>query len=139
MYRSQHHNVFFQNFYSVFFISSYNAMPLEITCTKLMVKKAIIYSWNIFLLKTLLEARNIFKTFQYLPEKSNYLKIFDSFIEPSTQHHLSPTPNFVLIGIHSIQGWTVATMHSATRKRSTKRLKHTGNLFRKNLPLKDVC
>ena len=59
-------------------------MPLEITCTKLMVKKAIIYSWNIFLLKTLLEARNIFKTFQYLPEKSNYLKIFDSFIEPST-------------------------------------------------------
>ena len=26
-----------------------------------------------------------------------------------------------------------------TRKRSTKRLKHTENLFRKNLQLKDVC
>ena len=25
------------------------------------------------------------------------------------------------------------------KKRSTKRLKHTGNLFRKNLQLKDVC
>ena len=26
-----------------------------------------------------------------------------------------------------------------TRKRHTKRLRHTGNLFRKNLQLKDVC
>ena len=34
---------------------------------------------------------------------------------------------FFLIRIHSMQGWAV------TRKRSTKRLKHTGNLFRKNL------
>ena len=29
--------------------------------------------------------------------------------------------------------------HGVTGKRSTKRLKHTGNLFRKNLLLKDVC
>ena len=28
------------------------------------------------------------------------------------------------------------TRHGLTRKRSTKRLKHTGNLFRKNLQLK---
>ena len=34
--------------------------------------------------------------------------------------------NFFKIGIHSMQDWTV------TRKKSTKRLRHTGNLFRKN-------
>ena len=42
-------------------------------------------------------------------------------------------------GVHSMQGWTGATKHRVTRKRSTKRLKHTGNLFRKNLPLIGVC
>ena len=31
------------------------------------------------------------------------------------------------------------TRHGVTRKRKTKRLSHTGNLFRKNLQLKDVC
>ena len=46
---------------------------------------------------------------------------------------------FFLIGIHPIQGWTVIMRHGVTTKRSTKRLKHTGNLFRKNLQLKDVC
>ena len=29
--------------------------------------------------------------------------------------------------------------HGVTRKRNTKRLRPTGNLFRKNLQLKDVC
>ena len=29
--------------------------------------------------------------------------------------------------------------HGDTRKRNTKRLKHTGNQFRKNLQLKDIC
>ena len=29
--------------------------------------------------------------------------------------------------------------HGVTGKRSTKRLKQTGNLFRKNLQLKDIC
>ena len=46
---------------------------------------------------------------------------------------------FFLIGIHSIQSWTATTRHGVTRKRNTKRLRHTGNLFRKNLQLKDVC
>ena len=45
---------------------------------------------------------------------------------------------FCLIRIHSMQGWTVTLRHGVTRKRSTKRLRHTGNLFRKNLQLKDV-
>ena len=46
---------------------------------------------------------------------------------------------FFLIGIHSTQGWTATTRHGVTRKRSTKRLKHTGNLLRKTLQLIGVC
>ena len=38
-----------------------------------------------------------------------------------------------------MQGLTATMRHGVTKKRSTKRLKHTGNLFRKNLQLKDVC
>ena len=38
-----------------------------------------------------------------------------------------------------MQGLTATTRHGVTRKRSTKRLERTGNLFRKNLQLKDVC
>ena len=45
---------------------------------------------------------------------------------------------FFLIGIHSMQGWTATTRHRVTRKTSTKRLEHIGNLFRRNLQLKDV-
>ena len=43
------------------------------------------------------------------------------------------------IGIHSMQGSTATKRHGVTRKRSTKRLQHTENLFRKNLQVKDVC
>ena len=35
-----------------------------------------------------------------------------------------------------MQGWTATTEHGVTRKRSTKRLQYTENLFRKNLQLK---
>ena len=38
-----------------------------------------------------------------------------------------------------MEGWTATTGHGVTRKRSTKRLKHTGNLFTKNLQLIGVC
>ena len=44
-----------------------------------------------------------------------------------------------LIGIHSMQGLTATTMHVVTRKRDTKRLNNTGNLFRKKLQIKGVC
>ena len=44
---------------------------------------------------------------------------------------------FFLIGIHSMQDWTATAKHGVTTKRSTKRLKHTGNLFRKNLVVKE--
>ena len=37
-----------------------------------------------------------------------------------------------------MQDWTATTRHGVTRKISIKRLEHTGNLFRKNLQLKDV-
>ena len=46
---------------------------------------------------------------------------------------------YFLIGIHSMQGWKATIRHGVIRKRNTKRLQHTGNLFRKNLQLKDVC
>ena len=46
---------------------------------------------------------------------------------------------FFLIGIHSMQGWTATKRNGVTSKRSTKRLKPTGNLFRKNLQLIGFC
>ena len=44
-----------------------------------------------------------------------------------------------LIGIHFMQDSTATTRHGVTRKRNTKRLKHTGNLVRKNLQLIGLC
>ena len=46
---------------------------------------------------------------------------------------------FFLIGIHSMQGLRANTGHGVSRKGNSKRLRHTGNLFRKNLQLKDAC
>ena len=46
--------------------------------------------------------------------------------------------NFFLIGIHYMQGWTVTAKNGITRKRSTKRLKQTGKLFREILKKKGV-
>ena len=43
-----------------------------------------------------------------------------------------------LIGIHSMQGWTATTWHGVIRKKKTKILTQTGNLFKKNVQLKDV-
>ena len=45
---------------------------------------------------------------------------------------------FFLIGIFFIQDWTATKRQKVTRKRSTKRLKHTENLFKKNLHLTGV-
>ena len=38
-----------------------------------------------------------------------------------------------------MKGRGATTRHGVARKRSTQRLKNTGNLSRKNLQLKDVC
>ena len=45
---------------------------------------------------------------------------------------------YFLSGIHFMQSSIVTTRDGVTRKKSTKRLKRTGNLFRKNLQLNDV-
>ena len=53
-------------------------------------------------------------------------------------HKNGTTFYIFLTGIHSMQCWTATTRNGVTRKRSTKRLNHTGNLFRKNVQLKYV-
>ena len=71
-----------------------------------------------------------------------YWKI-QKFLMEFIQILMFPLPTFLIefffIGIHSIQGWTATTRHGVTSKRSTIRLQLTGNLFRKNLQLKDIC
>ena len=37
-----------------------------------------------------------------------------------------------------MQGWKATTRHEVTTNKSTKRLKHTVNIFRNNLQLKGV-
>ena len=46
---------------------------------------------------------------------------------------------FFLMGIHSMEGWTAFRSHGVTGKIITKRLKHTGNMVKKDLQLKCVC
>ena len=41
-------------------------------------------------------------------------------------------------GTYSMQDWTATTRHGFTKKRNTKRVKHTGNMFRKNLQMEGV-
>ena len=60
------------------------------------------------------------------------------FITPLADFKGSVCYIIFLIGIHSIQGWRATKRHGVTRKRSTKILKYTRNLLRKNLHLKGV-
>ena len=47
---------------------------------------------------------------------------------------------YFVIEIQSMQGWTAATRHGIIyKKKKHNRLKHTENLFRKNLHLIGVC
>ena len=60
-----------------------------------------------------------------------------SFSATTTSIYLpKPVLTFFLIGIHSMKGWTATLRYGVTRKRITKRLKHTRNLFRKNPTVK---
>ena len=72
-------------------------------------------------------------------KKKNSHKHFSDYLSNENSSTIFLQLLFFLIGIHSMQGWTTTTRHGVTRKESTKRLKHTGNLFRKNLQLKDIC
>ena len=64
-------------------------------------------------------------------KKNKYL---NKVIESERNGIIRITNDFFKIFIHSMQDWTATTRHGGT-----KRLKHTGNLLRKNLMLKDVC
>ena len=71
------------------------------------------------------------------------MKIFDQYLPKSMTcmkrqikkryNQLTPPPqksiSFFKIAIHSMQGGTANIRHGVTRKRSTKRLKHTENLL----------
>ena len=65
-----------------------------------------------------------------------YPSLWSTCVTYRTSYHASGLQVlFFLIGLHCMQGWTAATRHGVKRQRSTKRWKHTGNLFRKNLQL----
>ena len=66
------------------------------------------------------------------------LTVMSSSISSSFERFSNWLRIFFFNGIHSMQGWTATMRHGVTRKRSTKRLEHTGNLFRKNLQLKNM-
>ena len=69
-----------------------------------------------------------------MTEKYELIFLLFAIEETEIQHY-----HFFLIVIHSMQGWTATTSHRVPRKRITTRVQHIGNLFRKNLQLKDVC
>ena len=60
-------------------------------------------------------------------------------MDDSSDSLLELPDRFFLIRIHSMHSQTATTRHGVTRKRSTKGLQHTGNVFRKNLQLTDIC
>ena len=64
---------------------------------------------------------------------SNYymLKVSKTLSEPA-KGASTLILRFFKIGINSMHGWIATTRHEVTRKRSTKRLKHTVSLFKKN-------
>ena len=62
-----------------------------------------------------------------------------SLLGESLQKHLSARHIDQLVTHARLNSHYKASGWSVTRKRSTKRLKHTGNLFIKNLQLRGVC
>ena len=55
-------------------------------------------------------------------QKYYQLSILGTFDMSGYFHHKRWCQLFFLIGIHSMQGWTVTTRHGDTRKRSTKKI-----------------
>ena len=66
----------------------------------------------------------------------NLLHVFRNIVN---LFYMLTLTNIFLTGIYSMLGWTATARHVGTRKRNTKRLKHTGNYFKKNLQLIGVC
>ena len=75
----------------------------------------------------------------YLFKVVTKLTLFSNVSAQISNFKLSNQIFFFKIGIHSMQGWTATTRYGVTRKRTTKRLKHTGNLFRKTPQPTGVC
>ena len=77
--------------------------------------------------------------FEWHDTKKRFLESFLFFAA-----HFYPRLFFFVLGIflvriHSMQGWAASISYGVTRKRSTKRLKLTVELFWKNLQIKGVC
>ena len=53
-------------------------------------------------------------------------------------HKKGTTARIFFTEIHFMQGRIAITRNGVTRKKSSKRINHTGDLFRKNLQLRDV-
>ena len=104
------------------------APPIRLFCQKKMFLKFVFY-FNIYIY-------NIY--ISYIYNKYIYIYILYIYIIYILYIYYIYYIYYILLGIHFMQGWT-ATTRRVTRKRSTERLRHTGNLFRKNLQLKDVC
>ena len=105
-------------------------------CFKLTHYAALVCLWSLFL-------RNTYRWRLFLTKLqataccfAQKIDLFNVFFQNCCIHTLL---RFFLIRIHCMQGLTVTTRHGVTRKKRRKRLKHTGNLFTKNLQLKDVC
>ena len=122
----------------------------------------IVLCWSTFISKELIKKVSILFLFSFI---SIQLSLSNGGIEGTFGHQKTRFSNCMLlsqpwdhlviffywiqhsrIGVNSFFNWDSlharldSTMrHGVTRTRSTKRLKHTGHLFRKNLQLKGIC
>ena len=69
---------------------------------------------------------------------SKYLFSWFSLLWPFSPASCPNETHLSLTGMHSMPAWIDTARHGVTIKWSTKRLKHTENLFRKNLQLRGL-
>ena len=84
------------------------------------------------------------RAFRFIYQETEFLEIWDLLKHKTININFHYRTNWEKINNEIFfslnwDSWTTTTRHGITRKRNTKRLKRTGNLFRKNLQLKDVC
>ena len=111
--------------------SIYSALKLSSSFSREWPRK----SWN-EVIKSDLKKRELNKNLA----RQKCLEVFNWKPSNTCKHGKKQLGFFFLFNLDSLQqAWTATTRHGVTRKRSTKRLQPTENLFRKNLHLKDVC
>ena len=64
--------------------------------------------------------------------------IHDGFVQMHMGTNRVLLQEFFFTEIHFMQGRIAITRNGVTRKKNSKRINHTGDLFRKNLQLRDV-